>query len=707
MRLVKHRPAPGAAPFLVTPRRANRSALPLLSALIMCVSAMVAVTHWPALSARSISFDDREYLTQNPLVQNPSWASTKRFLTEVLHPSTVGGYYQPLAMISLMLDSAMGGRPDHLRPYHRTSLALHVANTAMVVLLLYMLFGEPWAAVVVGLLFGVHPLTVEPIPGVGERKTLLAAFFSLLALIAYVREAKAIAQGERAAWYGACLVGYVLAVLSKPTAMPLPVLLVLLDYWPLDRLSWRSLRAKTPFFAIAAAASVITFLSQQSAGEGAVYYPSERSPLRIPLILCHNIVFYLYKMVWPANLSSHYPFPEPMGLSQPMVLAGVIGTATLLPLLLLSLRRTRALLTGWLIFFVAILPTMGVIGFTNVIAADKYFYLPALGFLMILAWLLGRLWSGGVSPAWRVTIRAMICGGVLFAAVAEARATRRYVEVWQDTERLFLHMLRAAPQAWRVHTNLGIALAEEGRVDEAIAYLRRALDLNANQPDVPYNLALALTQAGRLDEAAAYHLRALELDPHHARARRHLAGILLQRGRFDEAIDQFRRLVDMAPEDVNALYNLGSLLAQQGKTDEAIAHLGRAVKLQPDNVEALNNLGNALDERGRIDEAITHYRRALQYKPDSPATHTNLALALARRGRTREAEEHFRRAIQLKPGDAEAHVDLADFLRQTARPDEAAGEYREALRIDPQHAIARERLTSTATHPEAASQPER
>jgi hypothetical protein len=216
------------------------SNLRLLAVSLAIVCFVVTAAHWPALSAKAISIDDDQYLVDNLLVQNPSIESARRFLTEVLEPSTVRGYYQPLSMISLMCDYALGGRPANLRQFHRTSLALHTVNTALVIVLLYLLFGRPLIAAGVGLLFGVHPMTVEPIPWVGERKTLLAAFFALWCLILYVRFAR---KGSRRVYFG-CVVTYVLALMSKPTSTPLPVLMLLIDYWPLKRLNRRTLLEK-------------------------------------------------------------------------------------------------------------------------------------------------------------------------------------------------------------------------------------------------------------------------------------------------------------------------------------------------------------------------------------------------------------------------------------------------------------------------------
>jgi len=581
------------------PQRADQTRL--LVGLAIVVVCLVALAHWPALSARTLTFDDNQYLTENALVQHPSWSSLGRFLGEVLEPSTVRGYYQSLTMISLMLDHAMGGREDDLRPFHQTSLALHVANTALVVVFLYLLFGHPWAAAMAGLLYGVHPMTVEPIPWVGERKTLLTTFFALWCLVLYVRYTRT----ERWGCYAGAMIAYVLALMSKPTSTPLPVLLLLLDYWPGRRLGRRAITEKIPFFVIGGVSAVITYVSQ--ARTAAVATPSEYASSVVPLTLCHNIVFYLYKMVRPVDLSSHYPYPEPFALSQPMVLAGVIGTCVLIPALLLSWRRTRAVLVGWLSFFVAIFPTMGVIGFTHTIASDKYAYLPSIGLLLPLAWLMKGIWgdAGGRSRA--AARRYGLAAAVLTVAVLEIVATHSQLVHWRDTEGHFRYMLTLAPNVRVLHSGLADALRTE------------ALELmRASKGPTPESKALVA-------EAIEHYRRALapkQDSPF---------------GRNDLLTCSVRN-------------NLGNLLAQQRKLDEAIANWRHVLRMNPRHYNAHNNLGIALAWQGKSEEAIRHYREALSIRSDLPETHANLGIELARRGKLDLAIEHFTEALRLKPG---------------------------------------------------------
>jgi len=677
------------ASFLESRQNSNAG---LLVILIVVVAIAVSVTHWPALSAQCLTFDDGQYLTDNPLVQNPSWTNAKRFLTEVLAPSTVKGYYQPLAMISLMADVALGGSVDDMRMFHRTSLALHVLNTSLVIFLLYLLFGQPIPAAMVGLLYGLHPLTVEPIPWVGERKTLLAAVFALGCLVLYVRyvhtKGKLILVGS--------ILCYLLALMAKPTSTPLPVLLLLIDFWPMRRLNKQAIIEKLHFFAIGAVFAVITVISQDRTASavmpGDAMMPGGENPFRIPLVLCHNIVFYLYKIVWPANLSSHYPYPEPLSVAHPMMLAGVIGTCVLFGVLLLSLRWTRSLATGWVFFFIAIFPTMGVIGFTNVIASDKYAYLPAVGLLLPLAWFLGKWWGYGKQSERLTPHAAVVLVLVLGLAAVEAVATRRYLTVWQDTKTFHQHMIALAPNSSSLYNNLGAALAEKGDLDEAEGYFREAMRCRPNDPESRNNLANILVQQNKVPEAIEHYRQALRILPNSTKTYNNLGNALRTLGKWDEAITAYRESIRLKPENFHAHKNLGSALLQQGLIDQGNQHLTRALQIDPSNedvryqlgvammnqgqlaeavdlladvvrqrcdwVEARAQLGAALGRQRKFDEAIAQFNEVIAREPNYADGYRNLGLAWAAKGDLDQAIRYYQRTLELRPGDVMAHSAL-------------------------------------------------
>jgi len=665
--------------------------LPAILIAIVCF--LVLVTHRQALSAKAMSFDDSQYLTDNILVQNPCWASAKRFLGEILEPSTVEGYYQPLAMISLMIDYALGGRENNLVPFHITSLALHIANTALIIVLLYLLFGQIWVAAGVGLLFGVHPMTVEPIPWVGERKTLLAAFFSLWSLVLYVYPRVTGHKSRVTRFYVGSLVAYLLALMSKPTSVPLPAVMLLLDYWPLRRLNWRVVLEKIPFFVLGGVFAVITYISQTRTA--CTVLPTEFGVKYVPLIISHNIIFYLYKMVWPVNLSSHYAFPEPMDMSQPMVLAGVIGTPILILLLIFSLRRTRAALTGWLIFFAAILPTMQIIGFTNVIASDKFAYLPSIGLLMVLASFLVWLCSIG-----KTIVKYVIAIIIVILAGAEGAATHRYLMYWQNSVGLYGYMLNRAPKAADLYHSLAISLQSEEKYDEAIKNYRLALQLKArNISSVYNNLGSALETKGDFDEAANCYRQALQLRPGFARAYYNLGHLLQSQNKLDEAADCYLKAVKLKPEYVKAYYNLGHLMQSQDKPDEAIGYYQKAIAIKPDFADAHYNLGYVLASKGRLDEAISHYRTALSIKPNDAEAYYNLGYALQLQHRLDEAVDCYRRAVTVKPDYARAYNNLGVALYLQKKPDQAVDCFRKAINIKPDYTEASDNLAKILSSP--------
>jgi tetratricopeptide (TPR) repeat protein len=519
---------PASAPLSVGPWwRASNVAR--LAAAIIVVGAAVTATHWPALSSRAVCFDDGEYVLDNPLVRNPSWDSARRFLTEVWEPSTVGGYYQPLAMISLMLDSAQTpalGAPDlSFRVFHRTSLALHVANTALLTVLTYVLFGDVLVAAMVGLVFGVHPITVEPIPWLGERKTLLSAFFAFACLTIYV------CYTRRHRWwlYAAALGSFILALMSKPISMPLAVCLLLMDWWPLHRLSRNAVLEKIPFFAVTAVSAVVTFFSQNTTF--GVEMPAAKPPEWIPLLLCHDLIFYVRTLLWPVDLTPHYPIPQPMSVLNASVALSVVAALALVGVLVFARRWTVAPLASWAFFFVAVLPTTGIIGFSIVATSDKFAYLPAAGLLMGLAALLLWLREQLRSRWGRPMATAVTCLAVAVIVALEAWGTRSYYTQWRDTETLDKHMLSLAPNSSDIHSAYATEMIRQGRYGEAVDHLNTALAIDPTDAQVHNNLGVVLAQQGKLDEAIVHFSLAVQARPNFAVWRRNLDTALADKAR--------------------------------------------------------------------------------------------------------------------------------------------------------------------------------
>jgi protein O-mannosyl-transferase len=579
------------------------------------VAAAVTAVHWPVLRAQAISFDDTQYLLESELIQHPSAASAWRLLTEVLTPTSLDGYYEPLSQISLMLDVAAGGREGNLRPFHRTNLALHAFNCGLLVLLLYMIFRRVWPAVVAGLLFGLHPLTVEPVAWVWERKTPLATFFVLLCLLLYVAYVRRRAPRDNAIvhvngrgragtpsgkvglqsrlgsgmLYAGALLAFMLALLSKPTSVPLPVMLLALDYWPLRRLSLRAVLEKIPFFALSAAAATVTILSTHHTAK--VFLPETHSVLQTPLRICYVLGFYLWKMVWPVDLSSVYMPPEPLTLANPKVLLAVGVVVLIVALLAVSLRWTRAPLAAAAFFVVGLSPTLGVIGYTWVMASDKYVYLPAIGIAIALgaavAWVSSSVRMGRGR-------RAGLLVAVFVLAVLEAVGVRHNLCHWQDTRGLIAYMLRLAPNHPRLNNEMGVILEAEGRSTEALPYAQRAVELKPDYPLGHYNLGNVLYHLERIPEAETHFREAARLSPTFGDAVDNVGVCELAAGRIDDAMASFVEAVRLRPMNAEAHQNLAYVLLIKGRVREAAEQYQLCLRLEPKNVQAQAGLREAL-----------------------------------------------------------------------------------------------------------------
>jgi tetratricopeptide (TPR) repeat protein len=640
-----------------------------LCGLTVLIAIAVIATHWPALNSKVYSFDDRQYFSSNKLVLTPGWFAAKRFLVEVLCPTTVTGYYQPLTMISLMGDVAMGASENNLMPLHRTSLILHVANVCLIIWLLYLLFPNIWAAAAAGLLYGLHPMTVEPIPWIGERKTLLAAFFSFLCIISYLYYKE---RGSHR-FYAAVVVSYILALMSKPTSTGIPLVLLLLDYWPLRKINLKSFAEKVPLFVIGIISAVITIISQ--ARSALVTAPGQHGFSEMVLTFAHNIIFYLYKILLPVNLSSHYPVPEPLSLGAPMVLVGFVGSILLIAFLIYSLRWTRALLTGWLIFIVLIFPTMGVIGFTNVIAADKYAYLPAVGLLIILCWALVHLFSQ-ISRRKSAAVNVAAC--ILILAAVECAATRNYLKAWKDTTTLFTRMLKLNPNEAPLYNAIGLAYAEQKNYPLAIECYEKSLKLKS-EADTHNNYALTLKELGKYQEAEFHMKKAIELLPKYGPFYKNLGQVYQKMGRLDEAIAQYKKALEIYPFYHEAHYLLANALRKQGRLDEAIEEYKKIIQLDIGESDSYNNLAVALCMKGQFNDAIVLYRKAIELSPADSNAMFNLGMVYVNLNQADKAIECFTDFVKHYPNDSEGYNILGDMYYRQGDTQAALQQYQRAF----------------------------
>ena len=607
----KSNPEPTMASVPVGAR--SRFPVWLMAALLALVTIAL---YWPAMSHDFVNYDDNFYVTANVHVQNGLTLESLKWA--FFNP--VAANWHPLTLLSHMLDCQLFG----LKPWghHLTSVLLHAVNTVLVFLLFRRLTGANWRSLLVAALFGLHPLHVESVAWVAELKDVLSTGFGLLALVFYARyaqkrssvECRASSAGSSGSAldlrpltldYALALFFFALGLMSKAMLVTWPFVMLLLDYWPLQRVSSFKFSVsspgptprstfnsqlstlvveKLPFFGLAAVASVVTFVVQQ---HGGAYGEGENLPLgarsgNALISYCR----YLGKMFWPTDLAVFYPHPGHWPLEQVLLAGGLMVGITVL--CFATRRRYPFLLMGWLWFCGTLVPVIGLVQVGEQSMADRYAYIPSLGVLILVIWGAYEL-----TRRWRYHMIALSVAGCA-AIILCFGLTRQQLGYWKDGETLFRHALAVTENNYIAHNDLGTALERKGRTDEAISQF----------------------------------LTAIRLTPDYAEAHNNLGIALVEKGRTGEAISQFQEAVRLKPDDAEARNNLGNALVEKGQTDEAIKQYQEAIRLKPDDAEVHNNLGSAFVKKGQIDKAISQYQEAIRLKPDFVEARHNLAYAL-------------------------------------------------------------------------------
>jgi tetratricopeptide (TPR) repeat protein len=612
-------------------------------------------TFWPVVGHDFVDWDDDVLVWENPALAQPTPAAIRGFWRE-LNPLT-NTLYALLALVPPTPGAS--AVTDALNPqaFHAANLALHVLAVLVVFGLLRSLVGHPWAAAAGALLFGLHPVQVEPVAWVTGLRDVLSGLCVLAALRLHLRFARPPAGnahgGRGSASWAAATLFFALALLAKPTAVVAPVLALTLDRCALGR-PWRAvLPPLLPWCGLAVGWGVLTKAWQPDAALVFV------TPLWArPLVAVDALVFYLRTLAVPVGLGPDYGRTPAVVLEGgwPYLSAlaiwglGLVGTFW-------TLRRTPLLVPAAL-FVGALLPVLGLMAFLFQLwstVADRYLYVAMLGPALATAHLLARHGRRVVGAAAALLLTLLALGS--HAGTAH----------WRDSHTLFTRMLAINPRSWTAHHNLGYALRREGRTAEAIDHLMQAVRL---KPDLEWAhelLAGLLMDAGRVDELMAHWAETLRAHPEFARGHYGMAIALAARGRPDEARAHYREALRLRPDWVEAHYNLANLLAAENRLEEAIAHYREALRLRPDLASAHSNLGVALGAAGRREEAMTHYREALRLEPDLVAAHHNLANALLDVGRPADAIDHYRAVLRVAPGYVAAQQGLQRALAAAAR----------------------------------------
>lgn len=693
--------------------------------ICILLSFVTLAVFWPVFKADLLAFDDPIYVNAH-VVQGLSWKNIVWAFTNV-----DAGFWHPLTWLSLMLDADLSGTSPG--GYHATSLMLHIANAVLVFLLFQRLTDSLWPSAWVAALFALHPLHVETVAWVADRKDLLATLFFLLTLLAYAQYAglrehggsAPLEQGtgpkERgftaawkrkpALWYLLALFLFVLGIMSKTLVVTVPGVLLLLDWWPLNRLSlgcrgrreescppeqstqgtpdvvpyseiswpqiwrkaWRLVLEKVPFIALAVAASALSLFAEKKAG--AVTAATART---IPLRIENGILAYasyLRKMIWPSDLAPYYPYPTAFPIWKVLMAAAVLLGITIF--VLKQIRRPY-LVMGWLWYLGILVPMIGVIQVGDHSMADRYTYVSLLGIFVAIVW-----WVAEVS-AGQPLLRGLATVGGVACLAACAVLSWNQAGYWRHTRTLFEHVVAVTRDNAIAQNDLGVCLLEAGELVPAEQHLREAVRINPNYGSALVNLGNCLGKQERVDEAVDMLKQAVKTAPG-PQAHYNLGYWLIQGGNKKEAEVHFREAVRVAPGYVNAWFNLGLLSLEHHETEQAEEAFRTVLNLQPDFAPAQLRLGGVLVEQQKWDEALTHLEAGLKTIPSDTQAWKDLGVALCSVGRTAEAVTALGRGLLGGP-DARTHYYLGLAFHTQGRFTEALAHYREAVRLEPKTA---------------------
>lgn len=641
------------------------------------------------------NYDDSLYVSDNPHVrqgltlENLRWALT----------AEVAANWHPLTLISHMLDVSLFG--VNAGAHHIVNVVFHVANTVLLFLLLFQLTASIWKSAFVAALFALHPLHVQSVAWIAERKDVLSTLFWLLSTQAYVRYTRTTSRR----FYFFTALWFALGLMAKPMLVTLPFTFLLMDVWPLGRLHgtfytkedllawWTRIFEKMPLFAISIVSSFITFLFQRSGGSRVMgellsTYQSVGNAIV-------SYVKYLYLMIYPIPLAVFYPHPLDK-LQFSAVAASAIVLILVTVFVLVFAKKKPYLFMGWFWYIGTLLPVIGIIQVGSQALADRYTYVPLTGIFIMITWgtwdILGKTRLGRIALAASAVVVLVLLSGI----------TLFQLQFWKNDETLFRRALAVTEDNYVAHTNLGGVLLEQGKIDEAKEHFQKVMEISPYNDLGYYGMGDVCLMQRRLEDALRYYEKVLEITPDHPLARYKRGAILTDLGRLDEALKNLQLGIEQHPENPMLHEELSRVLDKLGNSREAAIHHSLALKYGgPEAAEGLSkgkkgqiNRARALASEGKFDEAATIYLHILRNDPRSVEAHNNLANIRARQGQYEEALQHFEEALKYQPDNASVHYNMAHvYLRQGDRVN-ARKHLETALQIDPKLEKARETLES-------------
>ena len=645
----------------------------LISALLIVV---VFAAYSPVKNNDFINFDDSEYVYANPHVNtgltrdNILWAFSHFYAAN----------WHPITWISHMVDCSLYG----LRAggHHLTSLYLHLANAVLLLLILKAMTGALWRPALVAALFALHPLHVESVAWIAERKDLLSTFFMLCAMWSYIRYCR---KGSVHGYAGA-LICFALGLMCKPMIVTLPCILLLLDYWPSGRISrvrggradndsisvGKAILEKAPFLALSVIASIVTYLAQRGAEAVAAYPLSAR---------LSNVAFayvkYLIKTAWPGNLAFYYPFSA--NIPPDKVIIPIIVLVAISAVAVYYRKRAPWLLMGWLWYLGMLVPVIGIIQVGAQSMADRYTYLPLVGIFIIISWGLESIrakFPSGIAAG-------IIISGIAFSLAACTMATRKQVGYWKNNYTLYYHAIAATGLNHLAHNNLGSAFMSDNKPDSALYHFKKSIEIFPEYALGNYTTGLALGTLGRYDEAVPYFKNAIRIDSSYAIPHQGLGEAYEFLDQDSLALYHYRMAIRLNPDFGAPYYRIGAMLFSRGAIDSASIYLQRALALNPGISDAHYILGVCFMKKGLVSRATYHFDSALKLEPKSWELYNNIGYELFCNGMMSQALRCYTGAINLSPISAKPYINRGMAFSAIHDSIAAARDFARAIELEP------------------------
>ena len=617
--------------------------------IIMALSVLILAVYWQVQNFGFVNYDDQLYVTQNFKTQaGITWGSISSAFTDVRT-----GNWHPLTMISHMLDWQMFG--GNAGGHHWSSLIIHIVNTVLLFLLLNSLTGAVWRSALVAALFAIHPINVESVAWVAERKNVLSTFFWILTMLFYVWYVK------HPGWkrYLPVFFCFALGLMSKPMLVTLPFVLLLLDYWPLNRTAIHTrndhpievhlffqagkvklrflLLEKIPLFILTAISVCVTVYAAKSASAVAQFDILPLSQRIYNAILSYAL--YLKKLFWPTDLAVFYPLRD---IPIQQVLPAAVLLIVITVICCKYYKKHPYLVVGWFWYLGTLVPVIGLVQVGSQAMADRYAYVPFIGLFIALSWTVTDIIRNRFLQKITAVLAVMLLVGLFVV-------TYNQVAYWKNSFSLFERALHVTKENFLAHVGVGNELTKQNRINEAISHFQASININPKNPAnyMAYvSLGNALSLQNKKTEAIAAFKAALNINPQNDGAYYRLGLVLFQTGRADEAIAEYQKAIALNNDYPLYHGSLGNAYLGQGKTEEAIKEYKEVLRIQPDNIDAHNNLGIVLMGQGKLDGAMKYFQESVRIEPRQANAHYYLQIIVEKRGHDYKAEDYYQ-----KPAD--------------------------------------------------------